>query len=110
MSYHVSNHAILRYLERAKGIDVEAIRNEGHERVTDYKILINIIEGRLGVSFGYFRTHILELIGDRENLRSLEVQEGTFTFENDVVVTFLDSSMRNQFRRRHHHRPTPPLD
>lgn len=50
---HISEHAMFRYLQRVKGVDMDALRDEIHEQIA----IVDRFDGMLpcGVKVGGFR-------------------------------------------------------
>lgn len=105
--YFISSHAVLRYIERKEGIDVDARwQASGGKEILPAENLIEGLEREFGHPPGHYRALIQAMIPrSDEPLCSVECYEGTLCFQGTTVTTFLAPDMKNKYRRRYTRNP-----
>ncbi|MFA7308324.1 MAG: hypothetical protein WC026_16825 [Hyphomicrobium sp.] len=99
-SMRVSDHALIRYLERVKGVDVEALRTlckKGLSKKTQESdaLLVAYIESQIG-HLNAFRDEIRSFCAQGAGISRCTICVNGFAFliQRDVVVTVMTKEMR----------------
>ncbi len=102
----VSDHALIRYLERVKGVDVEALRalcTKGMSKRAQESdaLLVAYIESQIG-HLNAFRAEIRSICAGARGLPSANICVNGFAFmiQRDVVVTVMTGKMRRWRQRK----------
>jgi len=102
----VSDHALIRYLERVKGVDVEALRTlctKGlSKKVKDSDaLLVAYIESEIG-HLNAFRDEIRRFCAQGAGVSRCTICVNGFAFlvQKDVVVTVMTKEMRRWRQRK----------
>ncbi len=99
----ISAHAVLRFIERAEGLDVKSIARRACPakpfKMIHQKLLIQLVESHRGHPEGFYRGEIAALLGTyREG--TVETPRGAFVLCDGVVRTFLGRHVLARRSRR----------